>query len=191
MFQCNVQNFQFNTCVERDPLAQRALQAVIEGSKQCILAKSFFWNCELLKHHLFKNNIFSPKDYFVPTFDTEPIYPYPCIFDIEDFKQKLNIKEYEKQAKRLETIVEERSDNDDSSDDDKLSSSLQAPPPSSNKEDAENIGMDGDSKVDMDDNKLDVDPNKSDDKGDVNGYYVHRYIFEYDNGVDDVDNSKY
>lgn len=99
-----------NTCVERDRVAQRAVQAVLDGTRRTLRARSYLWKCELLEQHIFVSE-YAPKDIFLPTINFEPL---------EDFKAKLNIKRCQKQLKQLQTIREEKSDELVSSDDEEL-----------------------------------------------------------------------
>lgn len=165
MFRCNIQNIKFNTCVERDPVAQRAVQAVLDGTDKTLRARSYLWNWELLEQHILLKGEYAPKEYFLPTMNIKPF---------ENFNPKLTIKRCKKQAKQPKAIREKSSDDDDNSDDsESLSTYLPAPPPPSNKKDDENSKWVDNGKVDVDDNK-----------GELND---EERICGYDNDVDEVD----
>lgn len=116
--------------MERDPVAKRAVQAVLDATVRTLRARCFLWNCGLLDHHIFLKNEYTPKEYFLPTIDIEPL---------EDLK--LNIKRYEKPVKELKAINEEKSVNDDSSDDNEPLSLLPAQMASLNEDDDEDSSV--------------------------------------------------
>ncbi|CAG9560135.1 unnamed protein product [Danaus chrysippus] len=64
VFRCNICNLSFNSSSERDPVCQRAVAAVLEGSSKFLRARSYLWSCALIEEQIFRRSEFAPKDYW-------------------------------------------------------------------------------------------------------------------------------
>ncbi|XP_022816650.1 uncharacterized protein LOC111349679 [Spodoptera litura] len=69
VFRCNLKNLKFNTCVKRDVIAQRAIEAVLVCSSMLRRARAYLWFWSLIDHQLFRRSKFGPQDYFLTNAD--------------------------------------------------------------------------------------------------------------------------
>ncbi|CAH1644117.1 unnamed protein product [Spodoptera littoralis] len=69
VFRCNLKNLKFNTCVKRDVIAQRAIEAVLVCSSMLRRARAYLWFWSLIDHQLFRRTKFGPQDYFLTNAD--------------------------------------------------------------------------------------------------------------------------
>lgn len=67
----------FNTSVERDPVAQRAVRAVLAGTKACIRARTNLWLRTMVMEETFRRNAYSPKDHWLFPMNLNPLV-YEC-----------------------------------------------------------------------------------------------------------------
>ncbi|XP_073951942.1 uncharacterized protein isoform X2 [Choristoneura fumiferana] len=61
IFRCDIQNLQFNTESDLDPVSQRAVEACLQASRKFRRARTHFWLRSLLEHRVFMQ--YGPKDY--------------------------------------------------------------------------------------------------------------------------------
>lgn len=54
----------FNTCVERDPVAQRAVDAVVRATEDCLRARNNLWIQTMLLEAIFERSEYAPNDYW-------------------------------------------------------------------------------------------------------------------------------
>lgn len=58
-------------------MAQRAVKAVLEGTKSCLRARNNLWLQTIIDDKLFRHNEYSPKDYWPFPVDLKPLV-YEC-----------------------------------------------------------------------------------------------------------------
>ncbi|CAK1603897.1 unnamed protein product [Parnassius mnemosyne] len=71
VFRCNIQNLQFNTPVDSDPVGERAVQAVVDASAKFLRARSYLWFWALIENQLFRRSEYAPKDHWPFDVDLE------------------------------------------------------------------------------------------------------------------------
>ncbi|XP_075970235.1 UPF0728 protein C10orf53 homolog [Anticarsia gemmatalis] len=73
VFRCNIVNLQFNTHQNRDPVCQRAVEAVVQSSAKFKLARAYLWFWTLIEHQMFRRGPHAPKDYWPSDVDTKTL----------------------------------------------------------------------------------------------------------------------
>ncbi|XP_026332379.1 uncharacterized protein LOC113239532 [Hyposmocoma kahamanoa] len=101
VFRCNVRHLKFNTCVERDPVAQCAVNAVIAGTSACLRARNNLWLKTVLKDEIFQRNEYSPKNYW-----PFPVNLTPLVYECPTCCGSLSIK-YHKKKKLIPSKPQE------------------------------------------------------------------------------------
>ncbi|CAB3243714.1 unnamed protein product [Arctia plantaginis] len=92
IFRCNLKNLHFNTHYRRDPVCQRAVEAVIQSAEKFKQARIHLWCWTYLDYQMFRRGMYTPKDYW-PN-DVELPKPYvSCADCVECCKIVLKKKE--------------------------------------------------------------------------------------------------
>ncbi|XP_052738377.1 uncharacterized protein LOC112045226 [Bicyclus anynana] len=73
VFRCNIRNLSFNTSSERDAVARRAINAVVDSNLKLLRNKNYLWCWALIDQQIFRRSEYAPKDYWpldVDNFDS-------------------------------------------------------------------------------------------------------------------------
>ncbi|KAI5633399.1 hypothetical protein NE865_13904 [Phthorimaea operculella] len=64
VFRCNIKSLNYNMAEARDPVAQRAVAAVLEATSLMQRARSYLWSWALIDSQIFKPSPYTPKNYW-------------------------------------------------------------------------------------------------------------------------------
>ncbi|KAJ2954777.1 hypothetical protein O0L34_g3081 [Tuta absoluta] len=78
IFRCNIKSLNFNMAEERDPVAQRAVAAVLEATGLMQRARCYLWSWALMDSQIFKPSPYTPKNYWHVDTEFKPMGK-PCV----------------------------------------------------------------------------------------------------------------
>ncbi|XP_026729660.1 UPF0728 protein C10orf53 homolog isoform X1 [Trichoplusia ni] len=65
VFRCNIQSFHFNTSIRRDPICQRAVNAVQNASQRMMSARDYLYFLSLIENDILTRTEYNYKEYFL------------------------------------------------------------------------------------------------------------------------------